>query len=170
MAVFLRTVTVVLAVNEVSMSVEMRVLSLLQGRNRLCYPAHDPREIQSSQENQHQAHGKFHREANSCRDHKPEQDDCRTNSENRDRVTQAPERANQRRLADASLTAHNGRYGDDMVRISRVAHAEKKTKRKDGEKRDHLFRPQQRRCWPSARSCSESQSSGRGVRDIKPIY
>jgi hypothetical protein len=119
--------------------VEMRVLSLLQGRNRFRYPAHDPREIQSSQQNQHQADGKFHRETNSCRNHKPEQDDCRTNSENRDRVTQAPERANQRRLADASLTAHNGRYGDDMVRISRVAHAEKKTKRKDGEKRDHFI-------------------------------
>ena len=139
MAVVLGTVAVVMAVNEVSMSVEMRVLSLLQGRSRLRYPAHNSREIQSSQQNQHQAHGKFHREANSCRDHKPEQDDCGTNSENRNRVTEAPERANQRRLADASLTAHNRRYGDDMVRISRVAHAEKKTKRKDGKKGDHLI-------------------------------
>ena len=139
MTMVLGTVAVVMAVNEVSMSVEMRVLSLLQGRNRFRYPAHDPREIQSAQQNQHQAHGKFHREANSCRDYEPEQDDCRTNDENRDRVTQAPERANQRRLADASLTAHNRRYRDDMVRISRVAHAEKKTKRKDGKKGDHLI-------------------------------
>src|SRR5580765_6873077 len=106
MAVVLRTVPVGMAVNEVSMSVEMRVLSLLQGRNCLRYPSHDSREIQSAQQNQHQAYGKFHREANSCRDDKSEQDDCRTNNENRYGVTQAPECANQRRLADASLTAH----------------------------------------------------------------
>jgi hypothetical protein len=36
-------------------------------------------------------------------------------------------------MADASLTAHNRRYSDDMIRIGRVAHAEKKAKSNDGK-------------------------------------
>jgi hypothetical protein len=41
-------------------------------------------------------------------------------------------------MADASLAAHNRRYRNDVVRIGRVAHAEKKAKRNDGKQRDHL--------------------------------
>jgi len=40
-------------------------------------------------------------------------------------------------MADASL-AVTIVYRDDVVRIGRVAHAEKKAKRNDGKQRDHL--------------------------------
>jgi hypothetical protein len=42
-------------------------------------------------------------------------------------------------MADASLAAHNRRYRDDVVRIGRVAHAEKKAKCNNGKQSDHLF-------------------------------
>jgi hypothetical protein len=54
-------------------------------------------------------------------------------------MTQAPEDPNQNRMAHASLPAHDRRYRDDVVRIGRVAHPEKKAKSHDGKKSDHLF-------------------------------
>src|SRR5208282_2379984 len=72
-------------------------------------------------------------------DHETKQDDCRTNNENRNRVSQTPKDTNQSSSADASLPAHNRRYRDDVIRIGRVAHAEKKAKSNDGNESDHLF-------------------------------
>jgi hypothetical protein len=54
-------------------------------------------------------------------------------------MAQAPEDSDQSCMADASLAAHNRRYRDDVVRIGRVAHAEKKAKYNDGKQSDHLF-------------------------------
>ena len=54
-------------------------------------------------------------------------------------MAHSPEHSNQCRVANASLAAHDCRYRDDVVRIGRVPHAEKKTKSNDGKHSDHLY-------------------------------
>jgi hypothetical protein len=54
-------------------------------------------------------------------------------------MTETPEDANQSRVANTSLAAHNRRYRDDVVRIGSVPHAQKETENNDGEQSDHLF-------------------------------
>jgi hypothetical protein len=52
-------------------------------------------------------------------------------------------------MVDGSLAAHNRGDRDDMVRIGRVAHAEKKAKNTDGKQGDH-FPKLRRRCYAVA--------------------
>jgi hypothetical protein len=42
-------------------------------------------------------------------------------------------------MTDRSLAAHNRGYGDDVVWVGRVAHAEKKTKSNDRKERNHFI-------------------------------
>ena len=76
-----------------------------------------------------------------------------------------PQRApDQSRMADASLAAHDRRDGDDVVRIGRVAHAEKKSERDDGEQSDHIIlrpRPQRGNVCAGVREISDIRASPR---------
>jgi hypothetical protein len=120
-------------------TVGMRVLHRMCGRNRFRDPAHHPGQIENAQKNQHQPNRQLHRETDPRWNDETEQDDRGTHNKNRDCVTHAPEDPNQRRMADASLAGHNRSHSDDVVRIRRVAHAEKKSKSNDGKQSDHLF-------------------------------
>src|SRR5580765_1765559 len=140
MAMFFRTVVVGMTVHIVSMSVKMGVLSRLYGRKCLGDPLHDPGKIQNTEKNQHQPNREFHCETYACGDHDAEQDDCGSNDEDRNCVAQTPEDSYQGGVANTSLTAHDRRHRDDVVRISGVSHPKEKTQYNNGEQCDHLFR------------------------------
>ncbi len=53
-------------------------------------------------------------------------------------MAHAPEDSGQGRAADLVLPADNRRYGDDVIRVSRMPHAEEKPNRDDGKKADHI--------------------------------
>ena len=133
MSVFLRNVVLEIAAAGLPMSVGMRVLFQPHGRERFGNPPHYAGQIQNSQKNQHQADRQFHREPDSRRDHEAEQNNRQTNHENRNRVPQSPKDANKSCVLDTSLPADDCCYSDDVVRIRRVAHAEKKPKSDDGK-------------------------------------
>ena len=109
------------------------MLSRLERCNCFRNPAHDSRQIENPQEDQHQANRQFHRETNPGWNHQAKQNDCRTNKENSDGVTQAPEDSNQGGLPNTPLAAHDRGHSDNMVGIGGVAHAEKKAESNNGK-------------------------------------
>ena len=139
MGVFFGTVAMRMAVNVVPVSMGMRVMSELRGREEFRNPAHDPREIQNSEKNQHKANRELHGETDWRWNYQAEQNDCGADDENRDGVTEPPEDANQSCLVNAALAADDRGDRDDVVRIGSVAHAEEETESNDGEESDHLF-------------------------------
>ena len=76
-------------------------------------------------------------------------------------MAEPPKDADQNRMADASLPAHDRRDRDDMVRIGCMAHAKNKAERSDGDKRDHfILRPQ---LWHA-----NQHDAGQDIPDIRP--
>src|SRR5580704_18371015 len=59
-------------------------------------PLQHPGEIQNAKKNQHQPHGKFHREADTRGNHPAEKYDSASYHENRKRMTNTPERTDHR--------------------------------------------------------------------------
>ena len=111
----------------------------LRRRKRFRNPAHNPREIQDSEKNQHHAHGQFHGESHSSRNHDAEQNNCRAHKKNRDGVPHSPKSPDHSSMSNAPLPADNRRHRNDVVRISGMPHSKKEAKSDDGEQRDHLF-------------------------------
>jgi len=120
-------------------SMGMRMKCELRGREVFRNPAHSPREIQNSENNQHKANGELHGETDSRWNYDAEQDDGGAHNENRYGVTEPPERTDQSALTNAALAADDRRDGDDVVRIGSVAHAEEEAESNNGEESDHLF-------------------------------
>jgi hypothetical protein len=139
MAVFFGTVAMRMAVKVVPVSMGMRVMSELRGREDFRNPAHDAREIQNSEKNQHKANRELHGETDSRWNYDAEQNDCGADHQNRYGVTEPPENTDQSSLANATLAADDRRDRDDVVRIGSVAHAEEEAESNDGEESDHLF-------------------------------
>jgi len=61
------------------------------------------------------------------------EDDGGADQKNRDGVADAPQRANHGGVEHAALTADDGGYGDDVIGVRGVAHAEEKAEGDDGE-------------------------------------
>ena len=135
-----------MAVNEIAMNVRMRMRMRVRmrmrgiggGRERLGDPAREACKIQNSQQDQHQADGQLHGEAEPRRNYHSKKNDRRAHQKNRDGMAQSPQHSDQSGLTDAALAAHDGGDGDHVVRIGGVAHAQKKSQRDDGEQSDHL--------------------------------
>ena len=84
-------------VDVVAVSVRMRMAGPRRCKSagkRIGDPLEHPSEIQNAQKNQHQPHRKFHREADARGNHPAEKNDSASHHENRQRMTDAPERPN----------------------------------------------------------------------------
>lgn len=126
-----------MAVDIVAVGVDMRVVRRCRWRESLRKPAEHAREVQKAEENEHQADGKFHGKADSFRDNPSEKHDRGTNKEDRDRVTEPPERSDRGRGLDAALAADDRGHGDDVICIGGMTHAQKETEDNDGNERQH---------------------------------
>ena len=85
-------------------------------------PLRDPGKVQDAQQDEHETDRQFHRQPDFYRDRQVENDDARSNHENRQRVAQTPESADQAGMTNAVLAAHDRGDGDDVVGIGRVPH------------------------------------------------
>ena len=121
------------------------MLHRVRGREGFRQPAHDAGKIQNSEEDEHQADGELHGEADASGNDDAEEDDGGADGENRERVAESPENADEGGVADAALAADDGGDGDDVVGIGGVTHAEEETENDDRDESDHfLFRRQLR--------------------------
>ena len=132
MHVNLRAMTVEVLVDDTFMFMDVGVHNLhFDVVMTRCKPMSDPLrdagEIKDSKENQHQAYGQFHSEADARRDCQVEQNNGHPDEEDRNGVAYSPQCANHACVPDSSLTAHNCRNGNDMIGIGGVANPKKKS-------------------------------------------
>ena len=92
------------------------------GRKRVVHPLQQARQVKDAQENQHQSHRKLHREANTLRHHPAEQNNSASDQKNRERVTHTPKSADDRSVADLSVSCDDGGNGNDVIGIRGVPH------------------------------------------------
>src|SRR4051794_28241500 len=88
---------------------------------------HDARQIEDAEQDEHQADGQLHGEADARRNDEVEENDGSADTENRDGVADAPQHADRCRLTDAALTADNRRNSDDVIWVRGMAHPENKS-------------------------------------------
>lgn len=95
------------------------------------------RDVEDAQQDEHPADREFHRQSQSRRDGDMQQNDGRTNKEDRQRMPDAPHCANQRRTDSLALSCDNGGYSDDVVGVKGMAHAQKEPEQQDRVKGNH---------------------------------
>jgi hypothetical protein len=108
-------------------------------RERVGNPLEHAGQVKDAQKNQHQADGKFHRETDARWNDPAEQNNSAAHQQDRKRVAHAPNGANQRGVADLSVSRDDGCNGDDVVRVGGVPHSEEEAERDDGEQTDHFL-------------------------------
>ncbi len=140
-----QAIAVVLLDSRVGVPVKMQPVAVLvdvgvrsrharvAGRELFAEPFHRSGEIENAEQNEHQAYGEFHGQARAGRYHYAEEDDGASDNGNGERVTAAPEDADQARFEDGTLAADDGGNGNDVIGIGGVTHPEKKTDEKNGE-------------------------------------
>jgi hypothetical protein len=134
-------VLVRMRVNVIVVTVRVRMAcacNSARGSNGAGDPLEDTGEVQDAQENEHQAHGKLHREAHARRNYPAEENDSTSHDQDRERMADSPKHTNQRSMADLSIARDDSGDGDDVVGIGGVAHPEKESKSDDGEQADHF--------------------------------
>ena len=134
-AVLFGIVGVRVGVNVISVDVWMhvRVQGVRRRRELFRDPACKAREIQDSKQDEHQADANSMVRPRRGWDDDSEEDDGRAYQKNRDGMADAPQRANHRGVEHAALTADDGGYGDDVIGVRGVAHAEEKAEGDDGD-------------------------------------
>lgn len=80
-------------------------------------------QVQDSEQDQHEADGKLHGEADAGRDHQIEENDGGSDQNDREGVSDAPENSDQSGVADILLAAYDRADRDYMVGISCVPDA-----------------------------------------------
>src|SRR5947207_6891456 len=115
----LRFMTMWMRVYVIPVAMRVRVNQLRVSR---CAPE-KAEYVRNTEPNQHQPDGKLHRQTDSGRNRQVEKDDCRSDHENCERMSQAPKNANPGRFCDLSFAADNRSHGDHMVGIGRVANS-----------------------------------------------
>jgi len=111
-------------------------------------------QIEGSEQNEHEADGELHREAEAGRDNEGEEDDSRADGEDCDGVADAPERADDGCASEPLFAGDDGGDGDDVVGVGGVAHAEEEAEREDcdeayrrGGYEDGGYQEQEGRPW-----------------------
>ena len=116
------------------MRVRMHNLGVgVSGRKFIGDPLRDPGKVEHTQQDEHQTHRKFHRQPDLYWNCQVENDDARSDDENRQGVAKSPECANHAGMAHASLTAHDRGDRNHVVGVSRVPHPEKKSEADNSE-------------------------------------
>jgi len=109
----------------------------MSGREFLAEPLGNAGEIENAKQDQHEADSKFHGETDAGRDDKVEEDDGYADGDDGDGVAESPKGADQGRFGERTLAAHDGGYGDDVIGIGGMAHAEQETDGENGEAGEH---------------------------------
>lgn len=91
-----------------------------------------PRQGKNTEQDEHDAYGELHRQAEPWRDDDPEDDDRRTDRHDRDGMAYAPGGADQRRARHAALAADNRRNSYHVVGIGRVSHPKEEAEKQEG--------------------------------------
>src|SRR5919197_2658747 len=94
-------------------------------------------EVHHAEQDQHHPHRQLEHQGEPRRNRPTQQDDARADSENRERVANAPERADGRGAAPVPMAGDDRRDGDDVIRIGGVPHAEEETEENDGQQICH---------------------------------
>ena len=100
-------------------------------------PACETSQIQHAQENEHQSNGQFHCQADAGWNGQIEYDDSGAHQHDRDGVPEAPQDADDPRVPDTLLPAHDGRDRNDVVWIGGVPDAQQKPHANDREEINH---------------------------------
>lgn len=96
----------------------------MSGSKSIGDPLRDAGKVQYAQQDEHQADRQFHRQANLDWNRQIENDDARSNHQNRQRVAQSPEGADETGMANAVLAAYDRGYSYNVVGIGRMSHPE----------------------------------------------
>lgn len=140
MAMILGRMTVRMTVNIVAVLMRVfmnAVLMLLDCHDIAAHPVHDAAQVHDSQDDEHEGHGKLHRQAKAWRDNHAKENDCPADKKNREAVAKSPKHAEQSRAAHLAFATHDRGNGNDVIRIRGVPHAQKKAKEHERNKSDH---------------------------------
>ena len=96
---------------------------------------HGAGQVQDAEQDQHDRHCQLHAQPYRRRDHHLERDDRDSDHEHGHRVTEAPERPDQRAVQEALAAGENRGHRDDVIGVGGMPHAEQKAE--SGE-RDEL--------------------------------
>ena len=86
---------------------------------------------ENAKQDQHDADGEVHRQAELWRNDDPEHDDCRSDRHDRDSVPDAPGRADQHRARHAVLATDDRRNGNHVVGVGRMPHPEQEAENEE---------------------------------------
>src|SRR3954467_15638834 len=118
-------------------------------RNALC----KARQIEDAEQDEHQADGELHSEADARWNDDVEENDGSADTEDGDGVADAPQHTDRACLTNAALAADDGRNCDDVVGIRGMAHAENKAQTNCCQQIHHAalsqFHRLKRHVWPA---------------------
>lgn len=90
-----------------------------------------PSQRTDAEKNNHDCYAKFQPTTHRFRNRNTQTQHDRRDNEERRRMSRAPERADERRMKDILVTAHNRRDRHNMIDFGRVFQAKHKTDRQD---------------------------------------
>jgi hypothetical protein len=130
MHVDLRTVAMNVLVDEAVVYVPMRMHDVIMAVGRrvaVCDALHDACKVEDAEQDEHQTDGQFHGETDARWNDHIEKNNGSADTEDGDRMADAPEDANDSRLPNAALATHDRGNSDDVVGIRGVTHAKNKS-------------------------------------------
>jgi hypothetical protein len=131
-----RLVTVGVRVDEIAVGVRVRVsatVMMIAAGQRRRHTRREAEQAGDAEEDQHHGHGELHREAEPRRDHHVEEDDHAAHHHDGHGVPDAPQASDQGGAPGAPLPAHDRGYGDHVVGVRRMSHAEEETQQDHGQ-------------------------------------
>ena len=122
------------------MRVGVSVLVPVDGRGRreaLGEGAQPSGQVEDPESDQHERDDKLHRQADRRRNDNIEADDEDADDDDGDRVSQAPQGADERRVNEPPAAVQDRGHGDDVIRIGGVAHAQQESESGQGDELGH---------------------------------
>jgi hypothetical protein len=117
-------------VDEAVVCVPMRMHDVIMAVGRrvaVCDALHDACKVEDAEQDEHQTDGQFHGETDARWNDHIEKNNGSADTEDGDRMADAPEDANDSRLPNAALATHDRGNSDDVVGIRGVTHAKNKS-------------------------------------------
>ena len=119
---------------------DVLVIVAVQRRGRreaLGHAAQATGQVQDPQADEHDRHRELHGQPDGGRDDHVEHDDQHPDDDDRDRVPEPPQRADQGRVRESPAAVQDRGDGDHVVGIGRVAHAEQEAEAGEREQLGH---------------------------------
>jgi hypothetical protein len=96
-------------------------------------PFHRAGKIEHAEQNQHQADGKFHGQADAHWNYEAKENDAGADGDDGERVAATPENADESGFGNGALAADDGGDGDHVIGVGGMAHAQEKADGQNGE-------------------------------------